>query len=95
MSKVSLWTNLYIPQKDQVFIADVVVINLMWEMVFLNVINWPPSVAMKFIVIAKICKYEGLREGHHFLPMTMEVHDALKHDMDHFIRECACLFHNR
>jgi hypothetical protein len=27
--------------------------------------------------------------------MAMEVHDASEHDMDRFIRECACLFHNR
>jgi hypothetical protein len=27
--------------------------------------------------------------------MAMEVHDTPKHDMDCFIRECACLFHNR
>ncbi len=25
----------------------------------------------------------------------MEVHDAFKHDTDHFIRECACLFHKK
>ncbi len=25
----------------------------------------------------------------------MEVHNALGRDMDHFIRECACLFHDR
>jgi hypothetical protein len=27
--------------------------------------------------------------------MAMEVHNAPGHDMDHFIRECACLFHER
>jgi len=27
--------------------------------------------------------------------MAMEVHNALGCDMDHFIRECACLFHDR
>jgi len=27
--------------------------------------------------------------------MAMEVHDALGHDMDHFNRECAYLFHGR
>jgi hypothetical protein len=26
--------------------------------------------------------------------MAMEVHDALGHDMDHFIKECAYPFHN-
>jgi hypothetical protein len=27
--------------------------------------------------------------------MAMEVHDTLGHDMDRFIKECACFFHNR
>jgi hypothetical protein len=27
--------------------------------------------------------------------MVMEVHGAFEHDMNHFIRECAHLFHNR
>jgi hypothetical protein len=27
--------------------------------------------------------------------MAMEVHDTLGHDIDHFIKECAHLFHNR
>jgi hypothetical protein len=27
--------------------------------------------------------------------MAMEVHNTLGHDMDHFIRECVRLFHNR
>jgi len=27
--------------------------------------------------------------------MAMEVHNALGRDMDHFIKECACLFHDR
>jgi hypothetical protein len=27
--------------------------------------------------------------------MAMEVHNKLGHDMDHFIEECACLFHNK
>jgi len=37
----------------------------------------------------------GLQEGHHFIPMAMEVHGIPEHDMDCFIRECACLFHDR
>jgi len=32
---------------------------------------------------------------YHFIPMTMEVHSAPMHDMDHFLKECAHLFHNR
>jgi hypothetical protein len=31
----------------------------------------------------------------HFILMAMEVHNAPKHDMDHFIKECARLFHDR
>ncbi len=51
---------------------------------------------MELSAIAKICKYREFHEGHHFVPMAMEVHGALGHDdMDCFIRECACLFYNR
>jgi len=82
-------------QKDQVFIADVVVINLTWEMVALIVISRLEGAMAKFSTIVNIRKYKGLHEGHYFILMAMEVHDALGCDMDHFIRECACLFHNR
>jgi hypothetical protein len=34
-------------------------------------------------------------EGHHFIPMAMEVHGAPRCDMDRFIKECVHLFHNR
>jgi hypothetical protein len=27
--------------------------------------------------------------------MAMEVHSTLGHDMDRFIKECACIFHDR
>jgi hypothetical protein len=50
---------------------------------------------MELNAIAKVCKYRGFHEGHHFILMAMEVHDIFKHDMDHFIRECVCLFHDR
>jgi hypothetical protein len=50
---------------------------------------------VKFSAIAKIRKYRGLHEGHHFILMVMEVHDIPGHDMDYFIRECAHLFHDR
>jgi hypothetical protein len=42
---------------------------------------------MKFSAIVKIRKYTGFHEGHHFIPVAMEVHNATGHDMDHFIRE--------
>ncbi len=32
--------------------------------------------------------------GHHFIQMAMEVYDTFVHDMDRFIKEHACLFHN-
>jgi len=48
----------------------------------LNVINQLASVVVKFNNIAKICKYIGLHEGHHFISMAMEVHNAPGRDMD-------------
>jgi hypothetical protein len=50
---------------------------------------------VEFNAIIKICKYRGLHEGHHFIPVAMKVHDAFGCDMYHFIRVCVCLFHNR
>jgi len=81
--------------KALIFVADVVVTNLTWEMVASNVINQPASVVAKFSTIVKIRKYRGFHEGHHFILMAMEVHGALGHDMDRFIMECAHLFHNK
>jgi len=40
---------------------------------------------MKLNAIANIRKYRGLHERHQFIPMAMEVHDTLGHDMDCFI----------
>ncbi len=60
-----------------------------------NVINRSIGVAIKLNVIAKIHKYKGFYEGHHFIPMVMEVHDAFERDMDHFIKKCIRLFYNR
>ncbi len=61
-------------QKDQVFVADVMVIDLTREIVVSNVISQLISVVTKLDAIANIPKYRGLHEGHHFIPMTMEVH---------------------
>jgi hypothetical protein len=44
--------------------------------------------------IVKICKYRGLNEGHHFIPMAMEVHNTPGCDMDRFINKGAHLFHD-
>jgi len=81
--------------EDQVFVANVVVIHPTKETVALNVIDQLAIVVVEFNAITKICKYKGLHEGHHFISMAMEVHDARWCDMDRFIREYAYLFHNR
>jgi hypothetical protein len=64
-------------------------------MVATNVITRLIGAIVKLSAIAKICKYRGLHERHHFISMAMEVHGTLERDMDHFIRESACLFHDR
>jgi hypothetical protein len=57
-----------------------------------SVIGQPTRVIAKFNAIVKICKYRGFHEGHHFILMALEVHNTPGHDMDRFIKECACLF---
>jgi hypothetical protein len=93
--RVSLWSNLYMTSKNQVFVANVVVIVMTQKVVALSVISWPTSATAKFNAIVKIHNYKGLHEGHHFIPLAMEAFDTLKCDMDRFIKECACLFHNK
>ncbi len=61
-------------------------INLTPEMIVTSVISRPIGVVAKLSTIVKIYKYKGLHEGHHFILMTMEVHDAPGSDMNHFIR---------
>jgi hypothetical protein len=65
----------------------------MQETMTSNVINQLVGVVVKLNTIAKIYKYRGLRERHHLILMAMEVHGTLGHDMDCFIKECACPFH--
>ncbi len=55
-------------------------------MVASSVISRLTGVVAELNTITKICKYKGLHEGHHFIPMAMEVHDAPEYDMDRFIR---------
>jgi hypothetical protein len=50
------------------------------------------GVIVKLNTIVKICMYKRFHEGHHYIPMAMEVHDAFGCDMDYFIKECACIF---
>jgi hypothetical protein len=58
----------------------------------MNVISQPIGTIAKLSTIAKIHNYKGFHERHHFIPMAMEVHGALGHDMDRFIKECVGLF---
>ncbi len=60
-----------------------------------SVISQPIDAIMDLSAIVKIHKYRGFHEGHHFIPMAMEVHGAPYCNMDRFIRECVCLFHSR
>jgi hypothetical protein len=92
--RVSLKDDFYMTQEDHVFVADVVVIDPTRDMVALSVISRLANTITKLNVIAKICKYKGLHEGHHFISMAMEVHGSPRCNMDHFIRECARLFHD-
>jgi hypothetical protein len=95
MSRVSLQTNFYMTREDQVFIFNVMVINLTWKTMSTNVNNQPVGVTTEHSTIVKIRKYGGLHKGHHFIPMGMEMHDVFRCDMDRFIKKCACLFHDR
>ncbi len=94
-SRVSLQANLYMTPKNQVFVTNVVVTDPTRKMTVSNVISWPVGAIVELNTIAQIRKYRGLREGHHFISMAMEVHDALEHDMDRFIKEFAHLSHDR
>jgi hypothetical protein len=71
------------------------IIDSTQETMISNVISPLTNVVAKFKTIAKIRKYSGLHEGHHFIPMAMKVHGTPKRYMDRFFRECAHLFHNR
>jgi len=73
----------------------VVAIDSTWETVATSVISRLASVVTKLSAIVKICKYRGFHERHHFIPMAMEMHGAHGCDMDHFIKERVCIFHNR
>jgi hypothetical protein len=67
----------------------------MWKSMALNVINRSIGVTTKLSAIVKIRKYRRFDEGLHFIPMAMEVHDALECDMKHFVKECDYIFHDR
>jgi len=82
-------------RKDQVFIVDVVVTNPTRETMVSIIISQLVGAIAEHNAIVNIRKYRGLQEGHHFILFVMEVHSALGHDMNCFIRECVCLFHDR
>jgi hypothetical protein len=92
---VSLWADFYMTHEDQVFIVNVVIIDLTQETMITSVISWPTSASAKLNAIIKIRKSRRLHEKHHCILMAMGVHDAPRCDMDHFIREYACFFHDR
>jgi hypothetical protein len=73
----------------------VVVIDSTQETMVANVISRLTSATIKFSATTKIHKYKGFHEGHHFISMAMEVHGALEHDMDHFIKDYVRLFHDK
>jgi hypothetical protein len=70
---------------------------LTWQKktVAMNVISWPLGATAKLSAIIIIHKYRRFHEGHHFIPMAMEVHDTFRRDMNHFIKECVRLLHDR
>jgi hypothetical protein len=72
-----------------------VVIDPTWKTVTLSVITWLVGAILKLNAIVKFRKYKGLHEGHRFILMAMEVYIAPWRDMDHLIRECAHLFHDK
>jgi exosome complex RNA-binding protein Rrp42 (RNase PH superfamily) len=73
-------------RKDQVFVANVAVIDPTQDTVALNVISQLTIVVTKLSTIVKIYKHRGLHKRHHFISMAMEVHNAPQHDMDHSIK---------
>jgi hypothetical protein len=95
MSGALLQVDHYMTQKDQVFVANVIVIDSTRETLASSVISPPIGAIVKLSAIAKIHKYRRLQKGLHFILMAMEVHGTPEHDMDCFIRECVHLFHDR
>ncbi len=71
------------------------VIKLTRKTMVTNIISQLVNAVVKLSVIVKIHTYRKLHEGHHFIPMAMEIHDASRRDVDYFIMECVHLFHNR
>jgi hypothetical protein len=60
-------------RKDQIFVTDVVVIDPTQDTMVTSVISQPTSAIVELNNIVKICKYKGFHQGHHFIPMAMDV----------------------
>jgi len=91
---ISLWVDLYMTREDWVFIVVVMVSDPTWEMMVSNIFSWPIGAVVELNAIVTICKYRRFRERYHFIPMTIEVHDAPKYDMYCFTK-CAHFFHDQ
>jgi hypothetical protein len=50
-------------------------------MMALSVISRSLGAIVELSTIVKIYKYRRLQEGHHFIPMAMEVHGASRRDI--------------
>jgi len=61
----------------------------------LSVISQPTSVIVELSAITKIHKYKRFHERDHFISMAMKVHCTFRCDMDHFMKKCACVFHDK
>jgi hypothetical protein len=64
-------------------------------MMVASVNNQLTCTIVELSAIAQMRKHKGLHEGHHFIRMSMEVHNKPMHDMDYFINKCVHLFHNK
>jgi hypothetical protein len=72
-----------------------VVMDPTQETMALSVINQLASAIVELSAITKIHKYKRFHERDHFISMAMEVHCTLGCDMDHFMKKCACVFHDK
>jgi hypothetical protein len=63
MSRISLRTDLYMTQEDQVFITNVVVTDPMWEMVALSVISQQQMQLWTLVPLLRSTSIEGFMRG--------------------------------
>jgi hypothetical protein len=65
------------------------VIDPTWEIKTSSVIG-RPTVQLRFNATVKIRKYKEFHEGHHFIPMAMEVHGTPGCNILHSIFQAMC-----